>query len=350
MQGLSAQYRFSVTIGGELVASARDVDFGEQLMTEKAKTFYGTTRNYPVGITADQVMITSLDIKSATFWNWLHGALHDYSLRRDIVITDLDTGAEHTLIGCLPSIVSVPYNRESDEFVVQRVTLTADGIRHSEESGENEQKVNPATLGSITLPETIKVKFQTEGEWSGEQSPHIDADYSQYAGSKGRKISLEITLTDDVCDVQDVINKLVVLVQKSDSTNAPQIVRFTFAELAIDVVVKSISYEDMHRAYDGKLHMARVELQLQERYVGDTSRTTAEQKGSQIYVVTGNGATYQSIAYELWEDESMAQAIRDYNPTPSAQGPIIPSGTVLIIPPWEYAEQYQRSGAYSWVA
>lgn len=347
---LSPQYNFGITIGGELVASARDIDFGEQLSMEMTRTFYGKTRAYPIGISADQIALSTLDISSPIFWNWLHAALNDHTMRKDIVITDNTSGVEYTLIGCVPVIISLPFNRESDEFVAQRVTLTAEGIRHSDEQDPSDQQVIKPSLGGIDLPATIKVKFNKEGEWSGDQSPHIEGDYSQYAGSKGKKLNVELTLTEDECNVAEIIDKLRALVDKDSGSDTPKIVRFVFAEIAIDVVVKSMAYDDMLRGYDGKLRMAKVELSLQERYIGDTSRTTSEQKGSQIYVVNGSGVTYNYIAWELWADESMSQAIRDYNPSPSAQGPVVPHGSVLIIPPWDYAEQYKRSGKYLWSA
>jgi len=91
------------------------------------------------------------------------------------------------------------------------------------------------------------------------------------------------------------------------------------------------------------MEIVKGEITLKEQYV-DTEHTPAEDRKIGVYSVVGDNETYHSIAYKLWGDESLWRAIRAWNPRPAEQGPVLPQGTEIAIPPYMFVEQFRASG------
>lgn len=296
-------------------------------------------------ITFKDALVDNKDWYSWFITSWL--TPDDDGARRTFHIDDLETGAGWEVLSAIPVDNSVSYNRGEDGIPMITVSITGEIV---ERDGAGSSLSEPlfAYLGSenpvvLMIPGSISMDF--EAQYAGNDVPGIEADNSEWVGSDGMSFSIPFHLVGSKeRSVDEDYQQILALAKKKVHGYSPEIVPFVYGETSKYVAVKSVNFEEIHRKPDGKVHIAKGTLKLQERYLPGTGRTIPELKGLGIYETVGDSETYHSIAYALWGDELLWKALRDWNPMPFEAGPCLAAGTVFAIPPYEFVQRY-RGGA-----
>jgi len=128
------------------------------------------------------------------------------------------------------------------------------------------------------------------------------------------------------------------------------VVTFRFGDRTFPCRVVRLKPQPIRRDRSGKALIVRGEIEIEEVHIPGTSRTSRAEKGLQTYQVAGMSETWEYIAHTVFNDESLADALADYNPRPADFSPILPQGTVVMIPPWAFARSYQTTeGRRPWL-
>lgn len=329
-------------------AEAVGVEFGNS--GEVYRIPYPAGRSVPavIGIYADQVAITDISMGDV-FHNWLIEAANDPTMSRDITVRDTRNGNEWTLINAIPVGDAIRFARNESGYVANRITLAAERVSRPGEPQIDEQPIT-AVVGDVVIDIPGKERGRIENILSGSKTPGIVGDNSQWIMSSGIRLAFEFHVSKQsagdgpVVTPDSIIERLEAYCRKSTGGASAEIVTFSYKRHSFPAVVASLEWEEIHSDKSGNTVIARGSIEIQERHVPGTERTTREQRGLGIYEVTGSYETFHSIAFSLWGDEALWIALSDYNPMPDLYGPCLPAGAVLSVPPWDFVQSYLDAG------
>lgn len=309
----------------------------------------GTSIPHLINVIGRRFTFTDANVTNREFQRRMLLALEDptalYS-RMDLTVEQLETGEQWQIRDAIVVADDTSFSTENDSLVFTNITFDA---RIIERGTSPSLKPITAHLGDVTIFLPGKIGLTLETEFRGGSTPGTEGARGAFVRCSGWKGEIEFYLTtDNGINPEHELLKIAALARKGDN-QSPPIVKFVFGAESFKCRVIKFSPERIHRDKTGRALIARGVVEIEEVYVEGTGRTSREQKGLQIFTVSGEGYTYERIAYELFGDEQLAMALMAFNPEPSRNTPIITAGTEVIVPPWDFVSQYQTRRAAPWL-
>lgn len=357
----SRSYRFRMICNGVEVSYVRSIEgLGNDTNVYDVPFPAGRVEPYVIGSRSGQVRLVDMLVKNKDWFSWIKTSLRGLSdaegVKRDLEVEDLDTGMSWRILSAVPVSVTVSgYDKAQDDIAVLAVVLQGTIIECGEETETEEAPIEALLKDSAGTTITLRIpgpmEYGYEADYSESKTPGIEGDNSEWIGSRGATITLpfHIVGTSKRTAKQDM-DALIAIVKKDPDSVSPKIISFTYGDISLAAaIVISVSFEEIHRDGVGNILIAKGMLSIRERWQ-DTEHTKPELKGLGIYETVGGAETYHSIAYALWQDETLWLALRAWNPRPEEDGPCLPGGTVLAIPPYEFVSRYKNNdGGIAWL-